>query len=567
MEEVRPSGSPPLRLRSSSYSGETRWETCQTDKSGTSGSAPSKADVTIYLAAKASQYGYKFGGWYDNVNGSGTAKSTNAEYSFKKADVPKDNENNPADAGSYYAKFVENPDSYTLTLNKPEGLASYTVTKPSGCPHDLSQGGSKTVYKGDQFTFRYTLTSDQYDFINWTVNGVVKDTASITVDIDGNTTVNLNVKKKVTYYATCQVAEGGSYTVKSNGSSSSVNVSDSEKTVSGYPSITVDFSNPKPNDGYAFYGWYILHTNGANAVKEYLSYYSSASTGVKKENLIVGAEFRAVEDYTINFIAPQEGRITYAISGGNSGVVNDDNIIESVQSGKSVTLTAVSDFESRRAKWYTKDEDDFKTYFSIDNTLTKTFPSSVTVGVDFVPVNTNIMNAIEAAQSHDTHTAMLSADAEVVFGSSVVIPSEITIDLNGHTLYVDGTLTVNGTLTGGIVSKCTKLIRQTGDGLEPFNPYGSVKYWKTAISTPSISVSSSQTHATVLNGLGCAFRTTLSSSAKLIKATVDTTVAVNHIKSLTGESTSVNVVKADGSGSFEIIMESYTDHLKLIDAG
>ena len=34
-----------------------------------------------------------------------------------------------------------------------------------------------------------------------------------------------------------------------------------------------------------------------------------------------------------------------------------------------------------------------------------------------------------------------------------------------------------------------------------------------------------------------------------------------------GTNTSVNVVKADGSGSFEIIMESYTDHLKLIDAG
>lgn len=34
-----------------------------------------------------------------------------------------------------------------------------------------------------------------------------------------------------------------------------------------------------------------------------------------------------------------------------------------------------------------------------------------------------------------------------------------------------------------------------------------------------------------------------------------------------GTNTSVNVVKADGRGSFEIIMESYTDHLKLIDAG
>ena len=42
-------------------------------------------------------------------------------------------------------------------------------------------------------------------------------------------------------------------------------------------------------------------------------------------------------------------------------------------------------------------------------------------------------------------------------GSLYIPPNtEITIDLNGQTIYVDGTLIVNGVLTGGTVSKCTK---------------------------------------------------------------------------------------------------------------
>ena len=452
--------------------------------------------------AKAN-YGYVFKGWSSQDN-STTYVSTANPYTPVVSSSATSESN--ASTTDYYAVFDTNPDSYTLTLNKPEGLASYTVTGPDGFSTDLSQGGSATVYKGDQYSFKYTLSSDEYDFINWTVNGEQKTSNPVSVTISGNTTVVLTLKKKVTYTATCQGSVGGTY--KANGTT----VSGSDYEVSNFGSVTVSLSNPVANSGYTFYGWYILHPNG---VKEYLSYYTSVSTGEKKENITVGAEFREVQDCTIDFIAPVDGKITYAISGGNSGQVEGANVSETVPAGVNVTLTAISDFGSRRAKWYTKDDHNRKTYFSIDNSLTKTFASSVALGVDFIPVNTNIVNAIEAAQSSATQEAILTADAEIVLGTSVEIPAGITIDLNGHTLYVDGTLTVKGTLTGGKVSKCTKLIRQTGNGLEPIVA-DNISYWDTRIVSATATVSgyaNEKSHLTIVNGYGNSIRGNLSNSS------------------------------------------------------
>ena len=477
--------------------------------------------------AKAN-YGYVFKGWSSQDNSTTYVSTANPYTPVVSSSATSESKASTTD---YYAVFDTNPDSYTLTLNKPEGLENYTVTAPSGFPKDLSHGGSATVYKGDQYTFKYNLGSDEYDFINWTVNGDVKTTASITVTISAATTINLTLKKKVTYYATFQASEGGSYTANNK------EISGSDDGDSAFGSVTVNLSKPVANDGYTFYGWYILHPNG---VKEYLSYYTSASTGEKKENIVVGAEFRAVQKCTVNFVAPAEGKIAYAISGGNAGEVEDADKSEPVPAGADVTLTATSDFESRRAKWYIKDDSDEKVYISIDNPLTKKFSSSCTMGVDFVPVNTNIVKAIEAAQNHASKTAMLDADAEIVLGTSIEIPSDITIDLNGHTLYVDGTLIVNGNLIGGTVSECKKLLKQTGDGLSPCNPYGSIKYWKTAAATPSASITWEGTkamHVTIMRGDGVAIRKMYTAAPAVLKCEADANIAVNHITSITSTDT------------------------------
>ncbi|MBQ6338655.1 MAG: InlB B-repeat-containing protein, partial [Kiritimatiellae bacterium] len=497
-----------------------------------SSTTPTSGNVVMNLSAKAN-YGYKFDGWYTDA--AGTMKYDKTSVSMNSSATEK---GSAANGGTYYAKFISNPDSCTLTLNKPEGLASYTVTAPSGFPANLSQGGSATVYKGDQYSFKYTLSSDEYDFINWTVNGEQKTGNPVSVTISGDTTVVLTLKKKVTCTATCQGSVGGTY--KANNTP----VSSSDQTLSNFGSITVNLSNPVANDGYAFYGWYILHPNG---VKEYLSYYTSVSTGEKKENITIGAEFREVQDCKIDFIAPVDGKITYAISGGNSGAVEGANVSETVPAGANVTLTATSDFGSRRAKWYTKDDRNRKTYFSIDNSLTKTFASSVAVGVDFIPVNTNIVNAIEAAQSSATQEAILTADAEIVLGTSVEIPAGITIDLNGHTLYVDGTLTVNGVLTGGTVSKCTKLIRQTGNGLEPIVA-DNISYWDTRVVSSQASVSgfsNTASHLTIVNGYGTPIRGALSnSSPEAIVCDID--LSGTTVNTITNFVADYSQIKGDG---------------------
>ncbi len=492
---------------------------------------------TGYAFAKA-DYGSVFKGWATD-NGTLTTTSSNNPYN-PTVKATGTSANKAAPTQNYYAVFGPNPDSYTLTLNNPAGLSSYTVTAPSGFTADLSHGGSATVYKGDQYTFKYNLSSDEYDFINWTVNGEVKETASVTVTISANTTITLTLKKKVTYYATCQGSVGGTY--KANGTT----VSASEYEVSNFGSVTVSLSDPVANSGYAFYGWYKLYSNG---VKEYLSYYSSASTGEIKDNITIGAEFREVQDCSVSFAAPAEGKIAYAIAGGNSGEVDDADKSETVPAGADVTLTATSDYANRRAKWYTKNDSGEKVYFSIDSNLTRKFASSVVVGVDFIPVNEKIVNAIEAAQSSSSHEAILAADAEIVLGTSIEIPSGIKIDLDGHTLYVDGTLTVNGTLTGGTVSKCLKVIKQTGaDGMVPLNPYGSAKYWKTekpVASTASVSGTgwsgTPVTHLTVMRGDGVAVRGAITSSTKMVKCTFDGSVAVNHVTAIGAASDTADI--------------------------
>ena len=525
----------------------------------------SSASVGFYVSAKPS-FGSKFSGWYENAAGTGTAKSTvEQNYNYSIDATASADSTSKRVSKTLYAKFDTNTESYTLTLNKPEGLASYTVTAPSGFPANLSQGGSATVYKGDQYSFKYTLSSDEYDFINWTVNGEQKTSNPVSVTISGNTTVVLTLKKKVTYTATCQGSAGGTY--KAN----TTTVSGSDQTISNFGSVTVNLSNPVANTGYAFYGWYILHPNG---VKEYLSYYTSASTGEKKEDITIGAEFREVQDCTIDFIAPVDGKITYAISGGNSGQVEGANVSETVPAGANVTLTATSDFGSRRAKWYTKDDRNRKTYFSIDNSLTKTFASSVALGVDFIPVNTNIVNAIEAAQSSGTYEAILAADAEIVLGTSVEIPSDITIDLNGHTLYVDGTLIVNGVLTGGTVSKCTKLIRQTGNGLEPIVA-DNISYWDTRVVTFQASISgfsNNASHLTIVNGYGTSIRGTLSNnSPAAIVCGIDLSsgAAVNTITSFVGDYTAIGgtggAILATGGNSKLVVQLSSSVTLGIND--
>ena len=456
---------------SSTYSADTRSKTNSASEDYSS-SKPSSLNVTFYLSAKAS-YGYKFVGWYDNVAGTGTAKSSNADYS-PSVKASGTSTSSPTDGGGCYAKFAQNTDGYTVNLVAPEGLSSYSVTGPTGFNGSgLSNGGNFTAYKGDSFTFSATVATG-YEFVKWTVNGADAGTSTtLTKTFSSASTVQAVVNKLVTYYATCQAAPAGcSYKV------GSTTVSGTEQQVSGYGTLTVNLSAPTAANGYLFAGWYTIEDGNKTIFST-----DSSTTVTKKADVTLGADFVAIT-------AP-------------------------------VMLMTTAG---------TVDYDDFDAAFA-------------------------------AAKSGDkikvVGNGTLTATAAVASGVTLEVASGVTLTVaSGATLYIDGSATVNGTISG-TVSKCTKLIKQTGqsDGV-PFNPYGSVKYWKTSITTPSISVSSSATHTTIVNGLGQVFRTTLSSSAKLIKCTIDSSVAVNHIKSIAGESTSVNVVNDTLNSGMVILLGS-----------
>ena len=279
------------------------------------------------------------------------------------------------------------------------------------------------------------------------------------------------------------------------------------------------------------------------------------------------AKFEQLPPVTATFTAPNNG--SYTVNGEAVG----SQVVKANQAAPySATLVATPAANFRFAGWYVL-ENGSKSFFSTDASTTKDFEEDVTVGAEFVPDGYAIYAAVAGKGYDDLATALsealpgesisvyssttLGETAAVEAGVSLTVASGVTLTVaSGATLYIDGSVTANGTISG-TVSKCTKLIKQTGqsDGV-PFNSYGTVKYWKTSITTPSISVSSSATHTTIVNGLGQVFRTTLSSSAKLIKCTIDASVAVNHIKSISGESTSVNVVNDTLNSGMVILLGS-----------
>jgi hypothetical protein len=374
-----------------------------------------------------------------------------------------------------------------------------------------------------------------------------------------------------TYYAAlkAQVSSSGggkvyASTSSSTPSSSSFGSGNTAQNSGSSDSFTF-YAHAQANEGYKFKNWTGDFSSTDNPYKASVTATSTSSSTYTTKTIT--ANFEPLPPATVTFAAPANG--SYTVNGESVSA----QLVKSNQAVPySVTLVATPASNFRFAGWYTL-ENDVKSFFSTDATTTKKFDVDVTVGAEFVPDGYAIYAAVAGKGYDDLATALsealpgesisvyssttLGATAAVDAGVSLTVASGVTLTVaSGATLYVDGNATVNGTISG-TVSKCTKLIQQTGqsDGV-PFNPYGTVKYWKTSITTPSISISSSATHTTIVNGLGQVFRPTLSSSAKLIKCTIDASVAVNHIKSIAGESTSVNVVNDTLNSGMVILLGS-----------
>ncbi len=257
---------------------------------GSGGKNDTSHKFTFNLAAQA-DYKSKFGGWFKD-EAAKTLHSANASATYPITCTTKDNENDPT-TETVYAKFIPNPEEYTLTLNKPAGLKSYTITGPNGFPGaQYVNGGEPKVYNGEKYTI--TCTPDDYHLFQnkWIVDGTEKTGSSITLTISGNTSMTPVFVEKEKYTATCKPAAGGSYTAKTAFETKTINSSDA--SVVDYDTLAVTLTALEPNDGYEFYRWCIT---GSDGTTQYSSNTPYTTTAVK-DNITISAEYISAEQAT-----------------------------------------------------------------------------------------------------------------------------------------------------------------------------------------------------------------------------------------------------------------------------
>ena len=362
-----------------------------------------------------------------------------------------------------------------------------------------------------------------------------------------------------TYYAAlkAQVASSGGGKVYASTSSSTPSSSSfgSGNTAqnSGSSSSFTFYAHAQANEGYKFKNWTGDFSSTDNPYTASVTATSTSSSTYTTKTIT--ANFEPLPPATVTFAAPNNGSYTV-----NGETVNAQLVKANQAVPYSVTLVATPATNSRFAGWYVLDGG-VKSFFSTDASTTKKFDVDVTVGAEFIPDGYAIYAAVAAKGYDNLATALaeaqpgesisvysstaLDTSAAVGVGVALTVSSGATLTIaSGATLYIDGSATVNGAISG-TVSKCTKLIQQTGDGTvnaetdkpKPFIPYDGVKYWRTTTTTPSISLSSSASHITIVNGYGNVFRTS-ATTAKALVCTVDMSTAVNHITSIDTDYTS-----------------------------
>ena len=455
-------------------------------------------------------------------------------------------------------------ETYELTLVQPAGVESYTVTK-AGNPVGFSNGKA-TVREFDTYTFECAIDTVQYSFVKWTItdsSGTTEITdATFTRTFTSATTVTAVLHKKAVYELTFVLPENvDSFAI--TGPNGEVVISDGKATVYELDSYTIDCAYD--DDNYEIVKWTVTDSNGT------LEPASEQVTRTFTSDATVTVTMAKIEAYIATCPAVPSG-CSYKV--GSETVTTEEKKVKGAK-GQPLTVTlsaATAGSGYLFAGWYIENADGSKTYISKASSITQTFESNVTIGADFVSSSSSkaalvvkasggygeyddLATAFSALETGDSiaicNSATLSASVAVPQGVTLTVPSGVTLTVaSGQTLYVDGTVSNSGTISG-TVSKCTKLIKQTGDGTDasgkpkPFNPYGSVKYWKTAITSPSITISgvSAGSHTTILNGYGEAFRTTdVTSSSTFIHVSVDTSKAVNHITGINSVSTVKNIL-------------------------
>ena len=501
---------------------------------------------------------YKFLNW-SVTDGDGTSAPTTRTLSKRVS------------SNTSVAAVVAPKETYSLTLEKPEGVTSYTVTAtPGGAIGSLSDGGTTTVREQDPYQFECAINDVEYVFVKWLVRGANGSTIAesedrvFTTTFNANATVSAVLYKKGVYELTfVQPEQVTSFSI--TGPNGLVSISEEgEATV--YELDEYQISCAFDEENWELVKWTITDTSGTTEPTT-----ETLNNKTFTSDARVTVTLNKVEAFIATCLTVPSG-CSYKV--GSTTVSTTEHKVRG-EKGQPLTVTLSAATASSGylfAGWYIENQDGSKTYISKDSSMTQTFNSHVKIGADFVSSSSSktalVMKKDGGYGEYDDLSAAFDNleagdsmyiynDATIDQGTTNVVYKGTTLTLSsGVTLTVNGTLAVAGTVAGsgtiagsGTLMKISYLITQGGviipkiaDGRECEKIIDSTyfkfkaKYRKTTVvsNNPSIpgSIGCTESWGVLLNE-NAAYAIS-KQSPKALKVTFNTSSAVNEIKSIVG---------------------------------
>ena len=268
------------------------------------------------------------------------------------------------------------------------------------------------------------------------------------------------------YSATLNVKSSGNGKVYASTSSTtpgtSASATESDTSTQKSKSFTL-YAHAVADEGYEFSKW----SDGTTGNPQAVSFSLTSSSPSETKELTATFVKKALPEFSVTFSAPIGGG--YTVNGTQVSSAYSLTQTEALETALVATPSAGNRFYG----WYTLNGN-AKEYFSCSASVSKSFPSTVTVGADFISES----DVVEVATFAEADAAM-SSDAKIVeitsgttlivpSGSTLTVPAGKKLEVNGR-LYVIGTLEVNGIVGGnGAVARAWKVITQAAEVKIPF---------------------------------------------------------------------------------------------------
>ena len=473
------------------------------------------------------------------------------------------------------AAVVAPKETYSLTLEKPEGVTSYTVTAtPGGAMGSLSAGGTATVREQDSYRFECAINDVEYVFDKWLVTGANGSTIAdskdrvFTTTFSSAATVTAVLYKKGVYELTfVKPDEVSEFTV--TGPNGPVSISEEGKATV-YERDEYQITCAFDEDNWEIVNWTVSDSSGESTV-------STLNNKTFTSDATVIVTLAKIEAFIATCHAVPSG-CSYKVRGGTTtsyeAVTTADKKVKGTK-GQPLTVTlsaATAGSGYLFAGWYVENADGSRTYISKDSSVTQTFNSHVKLGADFVSSSSSktalvmkkdggygeyddLSDAFDNLEAGDSMYIYSNATIDqgttnVVYkGTTLTLSAGVTLTVNGA-LAVAGTVAGSGTITGsGTLLKISYLIDQgdvitpkTADGAECDSIIDSTyfkvkpKYRRTTVTAnnPNISgtIGCTQSWGVLLNGTRSYGISKKNPTA--LQVTMNTSSAVNEISSIKG---------------------------------